>query len=157
MKPAGARRRRWTRSRSSSPTTTVVVRTGLRLLLEAEAGFEVGGRGRRRAERPSLRARPPPERARARPQHARRAEPAAIPSLREEAPETQIVVLTMQDDPAFAREALKAGALGFVLKRAAESELIEAVRLAAARRALPEPAARRAHRRRAAARPARRA
>src|SRR5690606_10678376 len=56
---------------------------------------------------------------------------AAIPQLREQVPETQIVVLTMQDDPAFAREALNAGALGFVVKRAAESELIEAVRLAA--------------------------
>ena len=51
----------------------------------------------------------------------------AIPTLREESPGTQIVVLTMQDDPAFAREALKAGALGFVLKRSAEDELVEAV------------------------------
>ena len=55
----------------------------------------------------------------------------AIPQLREQAPETQIVVLTMQDDPAFARAALKAGALGFVLKRSAEDELVKAVRLAA--------------------------
>ena len=55
----------------------------------------------------------------------------AIPSLREGFPETQIVVLTMQDDPAFAREALKAGALGFVLKRSAEDELVHAVRSAA--------------------------
>ncbi|HZJ29667.1 MAG TPA: response regulator transcription factor [Solirubrobacterales bacterium] len=54
----------------------------------------------------------------------------AIPGLREQSPNTQIVVLTMQDDPAFAREALRAGALGFVLKRSAEDELVEAVRLA---------------------------
>ena len=38
----------------------------------------------------------------------------AIPRLRETAPETQIVVLTMQNDPAFAREALLAGAIGYV-------------------------------------------
>ena len=40
------------------------------------------------------------------------------------------MVLTMQDDPAFAREALRAGALGYVLKEAADDELLEAVRLA---------------------------
>jgi two-component system, NarL family, response regulator NreC len=108
-----------------------VVRTGLRLLLEAEAGFEVVAEAddvssARRyvcAHRPSvlvLDLNMP-------------GEPSlpAIPALREETPETQIVVLTMQDDPAFAREALKAGAVGFVLKRSAENELIEAVRLAA--------------------------
>ena len=37
----------------------------------------------------------------------------------------QIVVLTMQDEPAFAREALQAGALGYVLKEAADEELVE--------------------------------
>src|SRR5947209_14409468 len=56
----------------------------------------------------------------------------AIPELRKESPGTQIVVLTMQEDPAFAREALRAGALAYVLKEAAESELVEAVRRAAA-------------------------
>lgn len=55
----------------------------------------------------------------------------AIPLLRESTPETAIVVLTMQDDPAFARQALQSGALGFVLKEAADEELLEAVRLAA--------------------------
>ncbi len=37
----------------------------------------------------------------------------------------------MQDDPAFARQALQAGALGFVLKEAADEELLEAIKLAA--------------------------
>jgi two-component system response regulator NreC len=55
----------------------------------------------------------------------------AIPALREQAPDTQIVVLTMQQEPAFAREALSAGALGYVLKDAADDELVEAVRRAA--------------------------
>jgi two-component system, NarL family, response regulator NreC len=55
----------------------------------------------------------------------------AIPILREESPNTQIVVLTMQQEPAFAREALRAGALGYVLKEAADDELVEAVRNAA--------------------------
>jgi two-component system response regulator NreC len=53
----------------------------------------------------------------------------AIPRLHDQ---TAIVVLTMQDDPAFARQALQAGARGFVLKEAADEELLEAIRLAAA-------------------------
>jgi two-component system response regulator NreC len=56
----------------------------------------------------------------------------AIPRLRESAPGTAIVVLTMQDDPGFARQALQTGALGFVLKEAADEELLEAIRLASA-------------------------
>ena len=55
----------------------------------------------------------------------------AIPRLRAESPGTSIVVLTMQRDPAFARQALAAGALGYVLKSAADAELVLAVRLAA--------------------------
>ncbi|HUH81541.1 MAG TPA: response regulator transcription factor [Solirubrobacteraceae bacterium] len=56
----------------------------------------------------------------------------AIPQIRSESPDTQIVVLTMQQEPAFARQALGAGALGYVLKEAADEELVEAVRRAAA-------------------------
>jgi two-component system response regulator NreC len=42
-----------------------------------------------------------------------------------------VVVLTMQNDPAFAREALQSGALAYVLKEAADDELVNAVRMAA--------------------------
>ncbi len=55
----------------------------------------------------------------------------AIPQIREEASTTAIVVLTMQNDPAFARQALQSGAAGFVLKEAADDELLEAIRQAA--------------------------
>ena len=55
----------------------------------------------------------------------------AIPVIRDESPDTQIVVLTMQQEPAFARQALGAGALGYVLKEAADAELVEAIRRAA--------------------------
>ena len=54
----------------------------------------------------------------------------AIPKFREASPDTAIVVLTMQDDPAFAREALQAGATGYVLKEAANDELAQAIRMA---------------------------
>ena len=56
----------------------------------------------------------------------------AIPDIRAEAPETQIVVLTMQNEPAYARQALASGVMGYVLKEAADDELVEAVRRAAA-------------------------
>jgi two-component system response regulator NreC len=109
-----------------------VVRSGLRMLLDNEADFEVV------AEASDL------DSAR---RYVRGHHPsvlvldlnmpggsslAAIPEIREESPETQIVVLTMQQEPAFAREALGAGALGYVLKEAADEELVEAVRRAAA-------------------------
>jgi two-component system response regulator NreC len=54
----------------------------------------------------------------------------AIPDIA--AGTTAVVVLTMQDDPSFARQALQAGANGFVLKEAADDELLLAIRLAAA-------------------------
>ncbi|MDX6687990.1 MAG: two-component system, NarL family, response regulator NreC [Baekduia sp.] len=56
----------------------------------------------------------------------------AIPGIRVDFPETHIVVLTMQQDPAYARDSLAAGATGYVLKQAADGELVEAVRRAAA-------------------------
>jgi two-component system response regulator NreC len=56
----------------------------------------------------------------------------AIPAIREQSPETEIVVMTMQEEPVFARQALGAGAIGYVLKEAADDELVEAVRRAAA-------------------------
>ncbi|HEY2655271.1 MAG TPA: response regulator transcription factor [Solirubrobacteraceae bacterium] len=54
-----------------------------------------------------------------------------IPAIRAECPDTEIVVLTMQNEPAYARHALSAGALGYVLKEAAEAELVEAIERAA--------------------------
>ena len=55
-----------------------------------------------------------------------------IGELRERAPDTQVVVMTMEGNPVFAQHALATGALGFVLKDRADSELVQAV-LAAAR------------------------
>jgi two-component system response regulator NreC len=56
----------------------------------------------------------------------------ALPLLAEEASATRVVVLTMQEDPRFARRALASGANAYVLKEAADTELVEAVRRAAA-------------------------
>jgi DNA-binding NarL/FixJ family response regulator len=51
--------------------------------------------------------------------------------LRADLPRTEIVVLTMEDSPWFAQQALDVGAIGFVLKDFADTELPEAVRDAA--------------------------
>jgi len=56
----------------------------------------------------------------------------AIPQVSERSPGTSVVVLTMQEDPSFARTALQAGARGYVLKDSANTELVAAVRRAAA-------------------------
>lgn len=64
----------------------------------------------------------------------------AIPEMREVSPQTAIVVLTMQTEPAFAREALQLGVLGYVLKEAAGEELVQAVRKAAAGETYLQPA-----------------
>ena len=108
-----------------------VVRSGLRMLLDSEPGLEVvaeagdvdSARRYVRGHHPGVLVLDLNM-----PGHSSLE---AIPGLREEFPETQIVVLTMQDDPAFAREAMRAGALGYVLKEAADAELVEAVRSAA--------------------------
>jgi two-component system response regulator NreC len=108
-----------------------VVRKGLRLLLEAEPGMHVLAEAgtvpdavrMAKAHRPSvlvLDLNMPGG-----------SSLDAITELRGSTPETAIVVLTMQDDPAFARRALQNGALAFVLKEAADDELLEAVRAAA--------------------------
>jgi two-component system response regulator NreC len=56
----------------------------------------------------------------------------ALPGLAAEAAGTRVVILTMQENPEYARTALQAGAKAYVLKEAADGELVQAVRLAAA-------------------------
>ena len=108
-----------------------VIRAGLRNLLEGEVGLRVLGEASDTGSAVRLvRDRKPdvlvldlqmPG-----------ADPASdIEGLRESAPETAIVVLTMQNDARRARELLRAGAAGYVLKQAAERNLIEAIRIAA--------------------------
>lgn len=116
-----------------------IVRAGLRMLLDAEAGLTVVGEAGdiAAAERSAATLRPTvlvldvhmPE----------GSSIAAIPRIRRQAPGTRIVMLTMHNDPELAREALQAGATGYVLKEAAREELIQAVRLAAAGRTYLNP------------------
>lgn len=108
-----------------------VVRRGLRQLLEDEQGFEVVAEaGDLESARRYVRGH--------RPQvlvlDLNMPGGSSLDSIEEilaESPGLAIVVLTMQDEPAYARRALAAGALGYVLKEAADAELVQAIRAAA--------------------------
>jgi two-component system response regulator NreC len=63
----------------------------------------------------------------------------AIQALRATMPGTEIVVLTMEESTVFAQQAIRAGAIGFVLKHAAEEELPTSVRRAARGEAYVSP------------------
>jgi two-component system, NarL family, response regulator NreC len=56
----------------------------------------------------------------------------ATAAVLKEAPDAKVLVLSMQDDPRYVREAFSAGASGYVLKEAADAELVDAVREVAA-------------------------
>jgi two-component system, NarL family, response regulator NreC len=51
----------------------------------------------------------------------------AIPDVLKEAPDAKVLVLSMEDDPKYVREAFAAGAAGYVLKEAADTEVVSAV------------------------------
>jgi two-component system, NarL family, response regulator NreC len=121
------------------PETTVVladdhtvIRAGLRALLEAEDDLRVIGEAADAAGTAKLVEDRRPD-VLVLDLNMPGAEPRAdLPRLRAAAPETAIVVLTMQSDPRVARELLRAGAAGFVLKQAADRDLAVAIRAAAA-------------------------
>jgi two-component system, NarL family, response regulator NreC len=56
----------------------------------------------------------------------------AVPKLLHEASGARVLVLSMQDDPNYVREAFAAGASGYVLKEAADAEVVDAIRQVAA-------------------------
>ena len=51
-----------------------------------------------------------------------------LPAVLQAVPETKVLVLSMQDDPRYVREAFGAGASGYVLKEAVDAEVVAAVR-----------------------------
>jgi two-component system, NarL family, response regulator NreC len=52
----------------------------------------------------------------------------AIPDVLHDAPGAKVLILSMQDDPNYVRQAFAAGAAGYVLKEAADTDLVTAVR-----------------------------
>lgn len=105
-----------------------VVRSGLRLLLEAEDDIEpVGEAGSARDAVFQARALKPdvilldvvmPEGSGLE----------VLPQLKHENPEAKVLILSMQDEARYVREAFAGGASGYVLKEAADNEVVAAVR-----------------------------
>jgi two-component system response regulator NreC len=112
-----------------------VMRSGLRMLLDAEAGVRVVAEAGTvddavrltKAHRPTVLVLDLNM-----PGASTASSLDALPALAAEAPATSIVILTMQENPEYARNALQAGAKAYVLKEAADTELVQAVRSAAA-------------------------
>jgi two-component system, NarL family, response regulator NreC len=63
-----------------------------------------------------------------------------MPAVLTAVPDVKVLVLSMQDDPYYVREAFAAGAAGYVLKEAADSEVVGAVRAVAAGERYVHPA-----------------
>jgi two-component system response regulator NreC len=108
-----------------------VVRQGLRLLLETETDLDVIGEAGDLEETARLAGELRPDILLLDLHMGRELSLTALPQLRATAPATAVVILTMQDDPAFARQALAAGAVGYVLKETSRAELARAIRTVA--------------------------
>jgi two-component system response regulator NreC len=54
-----------------------------------------------------------------------------MPALLQAVPDAKVLILSMQDDPRYVQEAFAAGASGYVLKEAADTEVVAAVRAVA--------------------------
>jgi two-component system response regulator NreC len=108
-----------------------VLRSGLRALLSAQADLEVAGEAADGAEALRL---------------AQTIKPDVVvmdigmpgvsgidatARIRRELPSTKVLILSMHDDQGYLRQALRAGASGYVLKKAADTELLAAIRAAA--------------------------
>jgi two-component system response regulator NreC len=117
-----------------------VVRSGLRLLLDAEEDMEVvGDAGNVREAVFEVRAASPdivlldvtmPGESGIE----------GLPKLLHEAPDAKVLMLSMEDDPSYVREAFAAGASGYVLKEAIDAEVVAAVRDVAAGNRYVHPA-----------------
>jgi len=105
-----------------------VVRSGLRLLLDAEADITVVGEAGSADDGVRAARLEKPDVVLLDVVMPGRSGIEATPELRKAASNARVLVLSMQDDPSYVREAFAAGASGYVLKEAADVELVQAVR-----------------------------
>jgi DNA-binding NarL/FixJ family response regulator len=105
-----------------------VLRSGLRLLLEAQPDLKVVGEASDGREAIGLAQSLKPDLILLDLTMPGLGGMAALPLLRKAAPAARILILTMHDDEGYLRQALHNGASGYVLKKAADGELLSAVR-----------------------------
>jgi two-component system, NarL family, response regulator NreC len=109
-----------------------LVRSGLRLLLEAEADVVVDDEAGDAEQAVRLARLHKPDVILLDVVMPGRSGLDAAPDMLAAAPKAKILVLSMQDDPSYVRQAFSAGATGYLLKEAADDELVQAVREVAA-------------------------
>jgi two-component system response regulator NreC len=105
-----------------------VLRSGLRLLLDAQPDLKVVGEANDGREALALAAEVQPDLILLDLNMPGLTGMEALPMLSKIAPSARILILTMHDDQGYLKQALRHGAAGYVLKRAADGELISAVR-----------------------------
>ena len=120
---------------ASTPLTVViaddhaVVREGLRMLLEAEQDLAVVGEASDLEETCTMLRERAPDVLLLDLHMGRALSLGMLSELRACSPPTAVVILTMDDDPAFAQQAWSAGAAGYVLKEASRTDLVRAIRM----------------------------
>lgn len=112
-----------------------VLRSGLRLLIDAHEDLRVVGEAGTLSQAIDVAARVGPDIITLDLSMPGSPGVASVQRLRAAAPDARIIVLTMYDDPAYVRAALAMGASGYVVKSAADTELISAIRAVARGRA----------------------
>jgi DNA-binding NarL/FixJ family response regulator len=105
-----------------------IVRSGLRLLLEREPDIEVVAEASDGVEARDLAIRERPDLAILDVRMPKLTGLQATREIREQVPDAAVLILSMHDDERYLFEALKAGASGYVLKRQADVDLLDAVR-----------------------------
>ena len=105
-----------------------VVRSGLRYLIDAEDDLATVGQAGSLAEALSQADDVAPDVILLDVVMPERSGIAGIPDLQRAYPEARILVLSMEDNPGYVREALAAGASGYVLKEAVDTEVVRAIR-----------------------------
>src|SRR2546423_11651379 len=105
-----------------------IVRSGLRLLLERQPDIEVVAEAADGAEARELAIRERPDLAILDVRMPKLTGLQATREIKEQSPETAVLILSMHDDERYLFEALKAGASGYVLKTQADTDLLDAIR-----------------------------
>jgi DNA-binding NarL/FixJ family response regulator len=108
-----------------------IVRAGLRMLLDRQEGMSVVAEAEDGVEALEKALNQKPDIAILDVAMPRMTGLQAARHIRDQAPEVHVLLLSMHDDERYLLEALKAGASGYVLKRAADTDLVDAVRAVA--------------------------
>jgi two-component system response regulator NreC len=109
-----------------------LVRSGLRRLLESESSFDVVGEAADAEQAVAAVAELQPDVLLLDVVMPGRSGIDALQDLRSASPETRVLILSMQDDPSYVRQAFGAGAHGYLVKEAADADLVQAIQDVAA-------------------------